>query len=172
MRLKKKFRYRRRILLINISDKAYLPGAAKGEKNSVKIKITGNIAIILSLIITLCIACLFLIAPKFLASFYLDVHTKSNQDIVHFAILLFAVCAFQQIFDAIRNVLTGSLRGLFDTRFPMFVGLTVIWLIGIPLGYLLAFPLHLGVVGISIGVTAGMMIGMIILLYRWKIKTA
>lgn len=145
-----------------------LIGVAKGEKNEDKIKLIGHIGMTMSLIITIFIACLYFLVPKFLASFYLNVNNIVNQEIVHYIILLFAIFAVLQVFDGVRNVLTGSLRGLFDTRYPMLIGIVVIWLIGIPCSYLLGFHFHLGVTGIGLGSTIGVLIGMAILLHRWK----
>lgn len=146
-------------------------GEARGEKNTLKIKQVGNAAVLFSLTITAIFAIICMGFPKYLASFYFDVNNSLNQETLQFVILLFAVCVLQQLFDAVRNVLTGSLRGLFDTRYPMFIGLSAIWLIGIPVGYLLAFHYHLGVVGIIIGSTIGMLIGMLFLTYRWRQQT-
>lgn len=145
-----------------------LVGQAFGEKNYHKINRIGHAGVLFSFTLSFIVALIFLIAPKLLASFYLNIHTPENIDILHIIVVLFAVVALQQIFDGIRNVLTGSLRGLFDTQFPMYIGLIVIWVIGIPLGYLLAFHYSLGVTGIVIGSSVGMCLGMIILFYRWN----
>lgn len=56
-----------------------------------------------------------------------------------------------QLADGIRNIITGALRGLYDTKYAMKIGIICVWFIAIPLGYILAFPLHIGVYGISIG---------------------
>lgn len=54
-----------------------------------------------------------------------------------------------------------------DTRFPMLIGLTSIWLIGMPWGYLFAFPLRLGPIGVISGWMCGILLGAVILYYRW-----
>lgn len=81
--------------------------------------------------------------------------------------VLFVILAFSQIVDGLRHVLIGVLRGLFDTRFPMYINLLVIWIIGVPLAYFMAFMMHLGVIGIALGTTTGLLIGAFVLLYRW-----
>ncbi len=148
-----------------------LVGLAKGENNETKIKMIGNTVIFVTLIVTLIIAYFFITYPQILASAYIDIKNPIYEETLHYIILLFVICAFLQIFDALRNILTGLLRGLFDAKFPMLVGLAVIWLIGIPGAYILAFPLHLGVIGVVIGSTVGMVFGMIILFYRWERMT-
>jgi MATE family multidrug resistance protein len=81
--------------------------------------------------------------------------------------MIFFISAFSQIFDGLRHILFGLLRGLLDTRFPMYSSLLIIWVIGVPLSYVLAFLLGLGVVGIVMGGTISMFIGALVLFYRW-----
>ena len=105
--------------------------------------------------------------PKELASLYLNIHNPANAEILHFIVILFIILGIQQIIDGARNIFTGALRGMFDTQFPMIVGLIVIWIIGLPLGYFMAFNLHWGVYGVETGITLGLLIGAIILTMRW-----
>ncbi|MCD6039575.1 MAG: efflux family protein [Gammaproteobacteria bacterium] len=111
----------------------------------------------------------FIVFPKTLISFYLDIHDPKNAKVLHLAILLFAIMALSQLLDGIRNVLLGSLRGLLDTRFAMLAGLLTIWLVSVPLGYLFAFPFKGGAVGAMLGWTVGMLISISIFVYRWRV---
>jgi len=60
------------------------------------------------------------------------------------------VIALSQPFQAIGQVLAGSLRGAGDTRFPMLATFTGIWLIRLPLGYLFGAILGWGLPGIYV----------------------
>jgi len=113
------------------------------------------------------VAVAFLALPKTLAAFYMNVNDPENAATLHLAILIFLIIAFSQIFDAVRNVLIGILRGLFDTRFPMYMSLLTIWVVGMPLSYILAFPLHFGAIGFVIGGMLGMLGGVTVMIYRW-----
>jgi MATE family multidrug resistance protein len=77
------------------------------------------------------------------------------------------IIAFSQLLDGLRNILIGILRGLLDTRVPMYISLLTIWLIGMPLSYMLAFSLKLGAVGFVIGGMIGMLGCASIMMYRW-----
>lgn len=145
-------------------------GQAFGEKNFKKLNKIGYASIVFSLVISVVVTMIFVILPKHLASLYLDVSNPKNSNTVHMIVILFALIGLQQIFDGVRNVLTGSLRGLFDTRFPMIVGLAAIWLVGIPLAYLFAFTFSVGVSGILMGTAIGMFCGMLMVSYRWHVK--
>lgn len=144
-----------------------LVGYACGEKKFHEVKLLGQASILLTLMITGVIALIFLFLPSHLASFYMNVTDPTNATVMHMVTGLFFIVAFAQIIDGIRNVLTGSLRGLFDTRYPMLAGILALWLLGMPLAYTLAFPCHLGVIGITLGSTLGMTIGLILVLLRW-----
>lgn len=143
-------------------------GQAKGAGQFHEIKNLGYASLRITLIWALLAALLFILAPKLLASFYLNVNDPANLLTVHWAVWLFLITAFSQTFDSVRNVMTGALRGLFDTRYPMVVGIIVLWFIGIPLSYIFAFIFHWGVYGIALGSTCGMLIGAVLILFRWQ----
>ncbi|MDQ2993850.1 MAG: MATE family efflux transporter, partial [Pseudomonadota bacterium] len=109
----------------------------------------------------------FLLFPTSLAAFYMDVNNPNNATTLHLTILLFMITAFSQAFDGFRNIFIGILRGLFDTRFPMHMSLVTIWMIGMPLSYVLAFPLHYGAVGFVMGGALGMLSGAALMMHRW-----
>ena len=50
-----------------------------------------------------------------------------------------------QLFDGIQGVITGTLRGIGDTRTPMVVNLAAHWLLGLPVSYTLCFVVGWGV---------------------------
>lgn len=60
------------------------------------------------------------------------------------------IIALSQPFQAVGQVLAGSLRGAGDTRFPMVATFAGIWLIRLPLGYLFGPILGWGLSGIYI----------------------
>ncbi|HYU79627.1 MAG TPA: hypothetical protein VEK56_11620, partial [Vicinamibacterales bacterium] len=62
---------------------------------------------------------------------------------------------------------TGALRGLGDTRTPMITNLAGHWLLGLPVGYTLCFVTGLGVIGLWIGLSVGLIIVGVILLVVW-----
>ena len=147
-------------------------GQAKGAQQFHEIKNLGYASLRIALVWSLCAALLFILFPKFLASFYIKIHDPSNSAILNMAVWLFLITAFSQAFDTVRNIMTGALRGLFDTRYPMFIGIFVLWIIGIPLSYIFGFICHWGVYGIALGGASGMLIGALLIMMRWRRQTA
>src|SRR5688572_28439398 len=80
---------------------------------------------------------------------------------------LLRVAAVFQLFDGLQAVATGVLRGLGDTRTAMLWNLAGHWFIGLPLGYTLCFGIGLGVVGLWWGLSTGLIICGVSLLYVW-----
>ena len=58
--------------------------------------------------------------------------------------VLLRIAALFELFDGFQTVATGALRGLGDTRTPMLAHLAGYWVIGLPVAYVLCFPLRMG----------------------------
>ena len=78
------------------------------------------------------------------------------------------VLGIYQIFDGIRIIYAGALRGLKDTRFSMYTSFVSFWLIGIVFAYIFGFSLHGQGVGVWWGLTLGVFTGTFILFFRLK----
>lgn len=81
---------------------------------------------------------------------------------------LLAIAAIFQLFDGVQVVSTGALRGVGDTRTPMLTNLFAHWLLGLPIGYFLAFHAGLGVTGIWVGLCLGLIAVALVLLTVWS----
>lgn len=149
-----------------------LVSRSMGAKRPQDVQHYGNYALLLGLIIS-CITCLiFLIFPHKLVLLFIHTDATDTSNIAHLSIILLMIAAGGQIIDGIRNVATGALRGLYDTQFPMKISLLSLWVIGIPLAYIMAFPLHWGIIGLSLAFNVSVVIGAITLYLRWRHKCA
>ena len=75
--------------------------------------------------------------------------------------------AFFQISDATQAIGVGLLRGMRDVKIPTILVAIAYWVIGIPLGYYLAFVSKLGATGIWIGFIAGLTVSSVLLNTRF-----
>ena len=81
------------------------------------------------------------------------------------ALLLFAA-AFQ-FPDGVQVLSAGALRGLKDTRVPMFIAAFAYWGVGMPLGAGLGLGLGWGPKGMWIGLIAGLAVAAVLMARRF-----
>ena len=108
-------------------------------------------------------ALLFILGRYFLPSLYID-----DPEVIKFTASLLIIAAFFQLSDGIQVVCAGALRGLQDVKIPSLLIFVAYWVIALPLGYWLAFPLGLGVNGIWIGLFVGLTLTAIAMVIRFN----
>jgi len=142
-------------------------GHALGANNPILARRSAWLALALGVGFMLCSATTFVALPGTLTALY-------TRDPVVVAVTrpLLALAALFAIFDAVQIILTGALRGMSLTRMPMLANLFGYWVVGLPLGVLLAFHLHAGpltgVVGIWTGLTVALILIAAILFLYWQ----
>ncbi len=80
---------------------------------------------------------------------------------------LLLIAAVFQLFDGLQGVITGTLRGLGDTRTPMITNLAAHWFVGLPVGYTLCFIAGWGASGLWWGLSVGLILAGGVLLAVW-----
>jgi MATE family multidrug resistance protein len=60
------------------------------------------------------------------------------------------------VFDGVQVIAAAALRGYRDTAVPMLIAAVGYWAIGFAGGWLLAFPLGFGAVGLWLGMALGL----------------
>jgi MATE family multidrug resistance protein len=112
-----------------------------------------------------------LLAPEYLLALYIDPWDPANASLVSLVTAFLLVGAAFQLFDGAQVVAAGALRGLQDTRVPMWIALFSYWVPGFglaaTLGFGLVFGLDLGGVGVWIGLAAGLVFAAALLGRRW-----
>ncbi|WP_339109484.1 MATE family efflux transporter [Thioclava sp. GXIMD4216] len=131
----------------------------------------GAITVIcMSLVIVAVTVTAFLGIPEKIVSLFLKPGGDSAQ-ILLLASGLLALAGLFQLFDAMQVLAMGLLRGLQDTRVPMWIALASYWLVGIPTGYVLAFHVGLQSHGVWLGLAAGLATASSLLMYRfWVVR--
>jgi len=111
---------------------------------------------------------LMLLAPRFIIRLYVDPDAPKNAVLVGFALRYMVVAAAFQVFDGIQAVSGGALRGLQDTRAPMWMALFGYWVPGMMTAIALGFYTRLQGTGIWIGLAIGLVVVAVLLLHRWS----
>ena len=114
------------------------------------------------------LAALVMVAvPRTLIGVFLDIDAPANAEVVAIATTFLLFAALFQIVDGAQAVAAGMLRGLHDTGVPMVIAAIGYWGIGMPLGAVLAFHFGMAGAGIWIGLSSGLAVVAVLLLWRW-----
>ncbi|MGE0463295.1 MAG: MATE family efflux transporter [Vicinamibacterales bacterium] len=105
---------------------------------------------------------LFVLIPRTLIGFF-----TRDAEVLALGSSLLLIAAVFQLFDGLQGVITGTLRGLGDTRTPMVTNLGAHWLVGLPVGYSLCFIAGWGAAGLWWGLSVGLILAGGILLTVW-----
>ena len=109
--------------------------------------------------------------PGAIISVYIDITDPANRDTVQIARHLIAIAALFQVFDGMQVIAAGALRGYKDTMVPMLLAGFGYWGAGFGGGWLLAFPLGYGAVGLWWGLALGLAVVAILLTIRLYLLT-
>ncbi len=112
-------------------------------------------------------ATIVLIFPRWVISLYLDLSNPVNQPIIPIATAMLTIAALGQILDGVQAATAGALRGLQDTKIPMFLSFIAFWGMGLTTGYVLGFQLGWGGVGLWIGQSIGIITASILFVRRF-----
>lgn len=108
-------------------------------------------------------ACVFVLLPRAILSAFTD-----QADVIATGVTLLWLAAIFQLFDGVQVISTGILRGSGDTRTPMLANLAAHWAIGLPIGAFLCFRLNVGVLGMWVGLSIGLIFVGLVLLWAWS----
>ena len=126
-------------------------GHSYGERNYKNLQTFAEVSIFTSMCYTLLITVIFYFFP----SFILSIFTQDTLVLDWGKKLLLLVCCFQ-LFDGAQVTLSGILRGISVTRAPSIAIFTGYWIIGLPLGYFLAFHQGFEAQGFWIGLAVSL----------------
>jgi len=150
-------------------------GNQKGLTNFKNLRRIAQSIFLLTFILEIFFAILFLVGRHWFPSLYLDIddltNFADNSEVLVMAAELLLVAAFFQISDGIQVVVLGALRGLQDVKIPTVITFISYWLIGFPVSYYLGLYTDLKSTGIWIGLLTGLTASAIMLYLRFNFLT-
>jgi MATE family multidrug resistance protein len=141
-----------------------------GARDSVGITRAGWVALALGTGFMAFTALAMVIAPLTLMSIYVDPYAAKNAALVAFAGQYLMLAAAFQLVDGVQAVAAGALRGLQDTRVPMWIAIFSYWVPGFGLAVGLGFFTSLEGVGVWIGLATGLAFAAVLLTWRWMMR--
>lgn len=113
-------------------------------------------------------AAAMILAPKLLLTIYVDPYAPANAALVGFALQYLVLAAAFQLADGVQAVAAGALRGLQDTRVPMWIAIFSYWVPGIGVSIGLGFFTPLEGTGVWVGLATGLFFAAVLLIARWQ----
>ena len=110
--------------------------------------------------------------PEAVIAVYVDIADPANRETVQIARRLLVIAALFQVVDGMQTIAAGALRGYKDTMVPMLLAGFGYWGAGFGGGWLLAFPLRYGAVGLWWGLALGLAVVAILLTLRLHLIAA
>ncbi len=147
-------------------------GYSYGLRSKVAITVAGWVSIGLGISCMLVTLIVFYFLPNYLIHLFLDPSISSNTLAISFAVSYLLVVTLFQVADGGQVVAAAALRGINDTKVPMYVAIVGYWFVGTPVAYFLGFNMGLRGVGVWLGLAAGLYFVAVILIYRfWRLTT-
>jgi MATE family multidrug resistance protein len=137
-------------------------GQAVGRRDPDGVIRAGWMAIVLGVSFMAMAALALWLVPEVIISFF-----TADPAVLAVGVSLLYVAALFQLFDGLQVTTIGVLRGLGDTRSPMIAALIGYWVLGLPVGWALAFPLGVGIRGLWFGMLVGLLTVGVALLVGW-----
>lgn len=113
---------------------------------------------------------IFLAIPQTLVSIFLDRTDPANTVALGLAATYLGIAGIFQLADGAQVVAAHALRGLSDTKVPMFLAIIGYWAVGLPIAYVLGFVLNWRGTGIWLGLAAGLAVVAIVLVARFAMR--
>ena len=142
-------------------------GYFHGARDPLGVARAGWTAIGMCLAFALASALVLIGAPRLLLAIYIDPDLPANAALVAQASLFLVIASAFQLSDGLQAVAAGALRGLKDTRMPMWIAIFSYWVPGFGLATGLAFAFGLEGEGVWYGLAVGLCFAAGLLLWRW-----
>ncbi|WP_232625266.1 MATE family efflux transporter [Pareuzebyella sediminis] len=150
-------------------------GNQKGLQNFKELRRIAKSIFLLTLVLEIAFAALFLWGRNWFPTLYLDIddlaNMRDNTQVIGLAAQLLLVAAFFQISDGIQVVVLGALRGLQDVKIPTLITFIAYWAIGFPVSYYLGLHTGLQSTGIWVGLLTGLSASAVMLYLRFQFLT-
>jgi MATE family multidrug resistance protein len=146
-------------------------GHAVGRGDAVATRRAGFTAIVLGAVFMAVMTLLVGLTRDTLPLLFLGFDSPDPQTVTLAASLLVLGATFF-IADGVQTIAAGSLRGLNDTRVPLAFAAVSFWLVGFTGCWLFGFTFGLGAYGIWIGLSLGILVYALLLIWRFQRLTA
>ena len=140
-----------------------LVGQALGMGDPQRATRSGWIAVRMAVLWSTTAGIAFMVVPQLLLGVF-----TNDERVVQAGVGALAIVGIAQPAQALIFTLGGALRGAGDTRFPLIATVVNWFVVRLPLAYVLAFPLGLGLAGVWAGIAADYFVRAGLLAWRFN----
>ncbi len=134
-----------------------------GRKDFKNLRLASYTLLTMALVMMTACALVFVFGRHMLPGLYVE-----DSEVLTMASSLLIVAGLFQLSDGTQVVCIAALRGLQDVKIPSVLIFISYWIIGLPLGYWLAFTLGYGAIGIWLGLSIGLTLTAIAMFLRFR----
>ncbi|TVP73071.1 MAG: MATE family efflux transporter [Rhodobacteraceae bacterium] len=146
-----------------------LVGRARGMRDQALLRASARMSVIVSILFACATMVVYITMGPLLVGLFLSPDEPARAAIIAIGASFLIVAAVFQLADGAQVMAMGLLRGVQDTRGPMLIAAFSYWGIGMPVSYVLGFPLGFGGEGIWAGLVVGLSVAAVMLMWRfWR----
>jgi MATE family multidrug resistance protein len=131
---------------------------------------SATISFVLAAIAIVIASSVLWVFPELVVGIFLDTASVANAGVLMIAVGLSVYAGLFQLFDGVLIVAANALRGLRDTRSPLWISIVGYWAVGIGFGSLLCFPMGLGETGLWWGLILGVILSNVLMFWRFNVR--
>ncbi|KAB2919771.1 MAG: MATE family efflux transporter [Hyphomicrobiaceae bacterium] len=146
-------------------------GQAAGRRDAVGTRRAGIVAIGLGVLFMAAMTVLVALTRHAIPLLFLGASAPQAEEAAALAATLLLLGMSFFIADGVQTVAAGALRGLNDTKLPLLFSAVSFWGIGFASSYWLAFRAGLGAIGVWIGLSLGLLVYALLLVWRFHALT-
>jgi MATE family multidrug resistance protein len=145
-------------------------GLAYGARDQHGIALAGWVSLGAAMAFMIAAAGVMWLFPREIVGLFIDPARPESAQVLELAVSFLAIAAVFQLADGAQVIGAAMLRGLQDTRIPMYFAAIGYWAVGLGSGYWLAF--HAGFLGrgIWIGFALGLGAVAVLMVWRWSLR--
>jgi multidrug resistance protein, MATE family len=146
-----------------------LVGRARGQRDQAALRASAKAAVAVSMSFAALTMLLYILAGPLLVGLFLAPDEPARAAIIAIGASFLIVAAVFQLADGAQVMAMGLLRGVQDTRVPMFIAAFSYWGVGLPTSYLLGIRWGYGGEGVWAGLVVGLSVAAVLLMARfWR----
>jgi MATE family multidrug resistance protein len=143
-----------------------------GTRSADAARQSASIAIGLTVAVVLAASLFLWLFPGLLVGFFLGTDDPANLKVQEIAVGFSGAAGLFLLIDGTLMVVANGLLGLRDTKSTFWISMIGYWAIGIGVGGWLCFPMGFGAAGLWWGLVAGALIGIVMMLSRFRSQFA